>query len=246
MSNVTTLYMNNIEQDLIIPDDVTSIGSWAFHGCHSLTSVTVPDNVTSIGNEAFSNCTGLTSATIGNGVTKIYDNTFKDCNNLTRVTIGNGVTSIEEGALRGCSSLESITIPFIGESKTASNRYKQVFGYIFGYIMKTNDSSSVPGATLQYDVYDAGNRYFFYYIPSNIKSVIVTGGNIPSCAFKNCSSLTNVVIPNDATNIGESAFYNCNGLTSIVIPNSVTSIDGYTFYNCSNLKTVFYTGTEEQ
>jgi hypothetical protein len=43
-----------------IPDSVTSIGSYAFSGCTSLTSIIIPDSVTSIGNYAFSNCTSLT------------------------------------------------------------------------------------------------------------------------------------------------------------------------------------------
>ena len=37
----------------IIPDSVTSIGSWAFSGCESLRSVVIPDSVTSIGRGAF-------------------------------------------------------------------------------------------------------------------------------------------------------------------------------------------------
>ena len=42
--------------DVVIPEGVTSIGSGAFSGCSSLTSVTIPASVTSIGYETFSNC----------------------------------------------------------------------------------------------------------------------------------------------------------------------------------------------
>jgi len=54
-------------------------------------------------------------------------------------------------------------------------------------------------------------------------------------AFRGCSGLTSVTIPNSVTSIGESAFRGCSGLTSVTIPNSVTSIGDYAFDNCSGL-----------
>ena len=54
-------------------------------------------------------------------------------------------------------------------------------------------------------------------------------------AFKGCSGLTWVIIGNSVTSIGNHAFYDCSGLTLVTIPNSVTSIGNYAFYNCSGL-----------
>ena len=45
---------------VVIPDNVTRIGRYAFSCCKGLTSVTIPDSVTSIGDEAFSGCRNLT------------------------------------------------------------------------------------------------------------------------------------------------------------------------------------------
>ena len=75
-----------LQEDIIIPNSVTSIGAWAFDGCSGLTSVTIPNSVTSIGYEAFSNCSGLTSVTIGNSVTSIGNYAFNKCTGLTSVT----------------------------------------------------------------------------------------------------------------------------------------------------------------
>ena len=56
--------------------------------------------------------------------------------------------------------------------------------------------------------------------------------SIGDWAFKECSGLTSVTIPNSVTSIGEAAFNGCSGLTSITIPNSVTSIGDWAFEDC--------------
>ena len=74
--------------EFTIPDSVTSIGSYAFARCDSLTSIVIPDGVTSIGDNAFFWCDSLTSVTIGNSVTSIGDNAFAWCDSLTDVYYG--------------------------------------------------------------------------------------------------------------------------------------------------------------
>ena len=98
-------------KDLVIPEDVTSIGGHAFEGSFGLTSVTIGNSVKSIGDYAFWCCTGLTSVTIPNSVTSIEFDAFGGCSGLTSVTIPNSVTSIGPYAFSGCSGLTSVTIP---------------------------------------------------------------------------------------------------------------------------------------
>ena len=57
-------------------------------------------------------------------------------------------------------------------------------------------------------------------------------------AFKDCSSLTSITIPESVTSIGNGAFRSCSGLTSVNITDGVTSIGGHTFNGCSSLTSV--------
>ncbi len=75
------------------------------------------------------------------------------------------------------------------------------------------------------------------------KSIICEGieclvTSIGDNAFRNCTKLTSVVIPNSVTSIGLCAFNGCSGLTSFTIPNSVTSIGKQAFEGCSGLTSV--------
>ena len=177
-----------------------------------------------------------TELTLPVDITQINKYAFYKCSGLTSITIPDSVTKIGEFAFRACTGLTSMTLPFVGASKTASDGYDQVFGYIFGYTTTDSNSSSISGATYQY--WDNYSKDYHYYIPSSIKSITITEGNIPSYAFNNCSGLTSVVIPNSVISIGKKAFYNCTSLTSITIPDSVTSIGNYAFDDCTGLTSV--------
>ena len=104
------VYQNAIKK-VEIGDGVTSIGSYAFYNCCSLTSVTIPVAVTSIGGYAFQNCYSLSAITIPDGVTEFVNNEFQDCGSLSAIMIPDSVTSMYNYAFRNCKSLSSVTIP---------------------------------------------------------------------------------------------------------------------------------------
>lgn len=54
-ANPWSQYRSNVKQ-VIIGNGVTTIGSFAFTNCSSLTSVTIPNGVTTIGSSAFYVC----------------------------------------------------------------------------------------------------------------------------------------------------------------------------------------------
>ena len=131
------LYLNGtLITDLVIPEGVTSIGSWAFYYCNSLTSVTIPDSVTSIGSSAFNDCTGLTNITISDSVTSIGDYAFYNCKNLTDVYYNGDQSSWNSISISsGNTALTNATIHFIGKTESYNN-------------VKTRTESNSTGTTL--------------------------------------------------------------------------------------------------
>ena len=69
------------------------------------------------------------------------------------------------------------------------------------------------------------------FIPDSVTSIEFS-------AFDGCSSLTSITIPDSVTSIGDSAFSRCSSLTNIFIPDSVTSIEGNPFARCQNIDLV--------
>ena len=73
-----------------IPDNVTSIGDWAFADCTSLRQINIPDSVTSIGDGAFERCTSLRQINIPDSVTNIGGGAFWGCTSLRQIYIPAG------------------------------------------------------------------------------------------------------------------------------------------------------------
>ena len=260
--------------NITIPNTVTTIEDAAFYRCKGLTSIVISNNVTTIKQETFSECIGLTNISIPIGVTAIEYQSFAGCSNLTSITIPNTVTTIDSAAFKdcskltsivlpdsittiganvfsGCSELTDIVLPFVGFS---TNQCQYPFGYLFG------TSSYTDGVETEQIYYTSSGSISRarYYIPSSLKSVMITGGDIMRWAFTNCRNLTSITIGDKVksigigafseceklmyvtigcgvTTIGDNAFYDCYALTYVTIPDSVTSIGEWAFYYCTKL-----------
>ncbi|MBC3804257.1 leucine-rich repeat protein [Acetobacterium fimetarium] len=98
----------------------------------------------------------------------------------------------------------------------------------FGYV-------AVEGG-VSISLYNKSKSVVDVVIPGTLggKKVVAIG----EYAFYDCSSLTNVTIPDSVTSIGSSAFNGCSSLTSVTIPDGVTNIGSWAFQKCSSLTTI--------
>lgn len=173
---------------------VTSIGDEAFCSCESLTDIILPTSVTSIKYSAFLACENLNNITFPQGVKSIGDYAFSGCYRLTDITIPTSVTNIGASAFEECSSLTDITIP---ESVTS------IGGEAFH---ETPWYNNLPDDV----IYVGKVLYKYKSAMPNITALEVKEGTISIAdrAFENCSSLTDITLPESVTSIGSDAFAN--------------------------------------
>ena len=72
-------------------------------------------------------------------------------------------------------------------------------------------------------------------IPDGITEI---GGDLFTGAFKDCTEISSIKLPQTLTKIGKTAFAGCTGLTSISLPANLTEIDWYAFSDCTGLTSI--------
>ena len=210
---------------LFVGNNVSSIGSYAFYECYSLTSINIPASVSSIGTYAFDSCRSLTSINLPANVSSIRNYAFQYCSSLTSIVIPESVSSIGSYAFPYCSSLTSIVIP---ESVSSIGDYAFDSCYSLTSIVIPESVSSI-GECAFLGCYSLTS----INLPASVSSM-------ESNVFQACHSLTSINLPANLSSIKSYTFRNCFSLTSIVIPESVSSIGSRAFEGCySILKYVF-------
>lgn len=242
--------------DIDIPNSVKEIKNVAFENC-ALTNLTIPDNVTKIGSQAFHRCSGLTNLIVTEGNTKYHsvgnciietdsktlilgclnsqipsdgsvasigNFAFADCKSLTSVSIPNSVTSIGICAFDGCRSLTSITIP---DSVTSIGKYA-----FQGCSELTNLSILNDKPNIEIDAFS---------------SCYIETATIPATAIKLVLNKHLEKITVTCGAISDEPFYfDCDALKYVVIGDKVTKIEGKAFYGCSGLESLTVTEGNEK
>lgn len=95
-----------------IPSSVTTIGEGAFFDCSNLSLNNLPSGLTYLGSKAFYGCKKISLTTIPAGISGVYSSTFNNCIALNSITFNGTVTSIETNAFYGCANLTTINVPW--------------------------------------------------------------------------------------------------------------------------------------
>lgn len=219
-------------QNVILPNGLKTIGDYAFRGNTSLTSIVIPNQVTSIGHYAFYGCTNLEAITLSNQLLSIGTEAFRDCNKLTEIILPNALQTIGQSAFSDCYGLESIHIP---ENVTTIG--SMAFNGCTSLASITVDSQNNYFIAIDDGLYNKNVTTLHRVAQGKVGSYIVpaTVTTLSLGAFRDCTLITDITLPNAINDIPMYAFSNCTSLVTINIPTSCHQIGNYAFANCISL-----------
>ena len=159
-------------------------------------------------------------------VTEIGDSAFRNCNSIVSVSIPDSVINIGQYAFRDCNSLTIYC-----EAASLPSGWNSSWNDIDCPVVWDCKNTDVASDDNVYYVDENGIRYVLGDGNATVvRQIQSLSGNIEipsSVSYKN-----NVY---KVTSIGSSAFRECSSLTRITIPDSVTSINSYAFSYCISL-----------
>ncbi len=107
-------------EHLVIPDDVTELGSATFDKATKLKSVTIPNHVKSIGHYAFFGCSNITEVYIGNSIKKLELDDFYGCTGTRSLTIADGTEPLLIVGTGWYAEMKYLCNLYIGREITAT------------------------------------------------------------------------------------------------------------------------------
>ena len=81
-----SFYLTNNATRKIIPNNITTIGDYAFGACTNLQKAIIPDSVTSLGNYVFKGCSKLSDIKLSENLSSFGDFIFSGCTSLPSIS----------------------------------------------------------------------------------------------------------------------------------------------------------------
>ena len=193
---------------------IKKLGTGVLENCVSLETVVLPDKLEVISERTFKGCVSLEEILVPENIKVIGKNVFEDCESLKKVELSDGLEEILDGAFRNCTALEEIVIPatvkVIGENAfEGCTSLKKI----------TFETKDEPIESEDEENEDEKNE-------EDPITVLIGLVEIKSGAFKDCSALTEVHLPETIEIIGENAFDNAE-LTVYIPLNEADVHEGF-------------------
>lgn len=240
---LTAIEQNTFSQcgltEITIPGSVTSIGHAAFWRCENLAMVNFPDGLESIGEWAFSD-SAITELVFPASIKEIGWGAFFDCRSLETVTFAPEaeLTEIAGQLFAGCSNLATVELPDglkeIGEGAFGAGEDPE--GNV--YACNSLGHVTVPESLVAIGEYAFGDSSLTGISGPDSTALPESLKSIGSCAFINCTSLTNIELPDSLTVLGNGAFNTCTSLESVELSADLIHIESTTFFECENLTSI--------
>ena len=224
-------YIGN-SKNVLIPNNITNIGDYAFTGNKEITSIVIPEGVTNIGYRAFSECDSLKEITIPNSIRHIGEDITFFCPAIERINTPDNMDDVEYTYLENRETFKETTY---GGSTYLGNDENPYIILKTGSIQTINDHSIHERCRVIDE--DA-----FYAIRGRITTneIVIPDGvvKISNFAFYMASWATepqslSLRLPKSVRYLDSSAFSFYN-LKSIYIPDSNVDLNNMPFNNCFN------------
>ena len=160
------------------------------------------------------------------GVTGIPSQAFRDCTSLTEVVFPSSLNHIGSSAFSGCTTLQRPLLP-AHISEIGSNAFLNTAFYQDPASWSEEGVLYLDNWLLEAKTTLSGS---YAVRPDTV--------GIADWAFRNCTGLTDVVLPHTLRSVGYGAFYQCTALKKAILPNGLRSLGSYSFYGCSSLNGV--------
>lgn len=122
----SVFYGNRNIKEITMPNQIVSVGLFAFRECHNLESITLSNNLESLGDSCFWNCYKLAEIHLPTKLKRIEPYAFWNTA-ITTIDIPESVKDIGLGAFNNCSKLETVYIRSNEVVETAFTQAYQAF-----------------------------------------------------------------------------------------------------------------------
>lgn len=209
-------------KEIELPENLTTLDSYAFQSCSSLANVKMSGKVTGISGYCFQECRNLQKVELAEGLQVIHNGAFYLCNSLQSINFPSTLTLIDYDSFNG-TDLREIDIP----ASVENINYRAFCG-----------NKNLKKVTFREGLINIGASTFSGC--ESIDSIVCpsTLRMIDNSGFQDCKSLKKVQLNEGLVSINANAFRNCSSLTDIVLPSTLENCKGNAFRECGNIKTI--------